>query len=249
MTTTSIPKYVKAYDPWSAALFVDPIVIPIIPFLARLRIHPNWITILSLFSGLFSGILFLLGNWSWAGILFLLTFFLDAMDGKVARLRQITSEFGAKLDDIADDIRKPSCFLGIFIYFCINHQIIFAILTVIVFVVHVFIHKLYTFLDVNHCDLEFPEFHRKIVRKIFPRVVALYTFFEEQFVMFIVFPIIAGVIGLPKGEIWFFWGAIIATGLCLLKLLIILGHKRKGRYAQVHQDWNAAKGNLDKAIM
>jgi len=247
MTTTSIPKYVKAYDPWSAALFVDPIVIPIIPFLARLRIHPNWITILSFFSGLFSGVLFLLGNWLWAGILFLLTFFLDAMDGKLARFRNLTSDFGAKLDQFVDYTRKPLCFLGVSIFFYLHGQIVFSILTIIILCAHVFIHKLYVLLSIDHCDLEFPEFHRKIIRRIFPRIVALYTFFDEQFIMFGIIPIAVGIINPANAGSWFLYGAIVANLLCLLKLLIVLNHKRKGRYDMAHQDWFATKGNLDKA--
>lgn len=247
MRRKTLPSYAKAYEPWSTLFTVEPLIMPAVPVLAFLRLNPNLITLASLLFAVLTGIMFSLGHWIWAAVMFQATYITDNLDGKVARLRKMTSEFGAKLDLLVDGLRKPMCFLGLAVYFYSQQKFVLAIIVFVILAVHIIIHKLYAFLDINHCDLEFPEFHRKIIRKIFPRVVALYTFFDEQFFMFIIFPLIAGIIGLPKGEIWFFWGAMIANGLCLLKLLMILNHKRKNRYDEVHQDWFATKGNLDKA--
>jgi len=246
MSRKNLPAYAKQYEPWSA-LHVEPLVLFLTPILARWRVHPNVLTLLSLLLGLSSGLLFALGHWIWGAIAFQTTYIPDCLDGKVARLRQITSEFGAKLDNWADYVRKPSCFLGIAVYFYSNDQLFFVVLTALTLFVHVVVHKLYVFLDINHCDLEFPNFHRKIFRRLMPRAVALYTFFEEQNLLFIVSPLVAGFIGLPQGGVWFFWGAAIAIGLCFLKLIIVCNHRRKGRYAEVHQDWAATKGNLNNA--
>ncbi len=239
--------YVKAYQAWSIVFFIDPLALPLVPILARLKVNPNLITAGTLIAGLSSGVLFAMGYWLWAPIVFLFSHFLDCIDGNVARLRQITSEFGAKLDDIADSLRKPACFAGIFIYFWMNHQNIFALLTVVVFIVHVFIHKLYQFFGVSHTDLEFPDFHRKVIRRFAPRVLALYTFFEEFFFLFFVFPLTAYFIGMPQGTVFFFWGALFASVLTFLKLLILLYHRRGNHYEQVRQDWRGTKGNLDRA--
>lgn len=239
------PSWAKAYEPWSE-LFIEPLVIYLTPVLAAWRVHPNVLTVISLLFGLSCCVFFALGYWIWGAIAFQATYIPDCLDGKVARLRGMTSAFGAKLDAWADYARKPSCFLGIGIYFYINDQLFFAALTALLLFIHVFVHRLYVFTSINHCDLEFPNFHRKVFRRIMPRAVALYTFFEEQNLMFIVSPLVAGLIGLPKGGVWFLWGALIAVILCFLKLLIVLNHRRKGRYELVHQDWAATKGNLDK---
>jgi hypothetical protein len=127
-----------------------------------------------------------------------------------------------------------------------NKLFVFGLLTIAIFVVHVFVHKLYVRFKINHCDLEFPNFHRKIFRRIMPRAVALYTFFEEQNLLFTASPLVAGLIGLAHGAVWFLWGGLIAVILCFLKLLIVLNHRKKGRYELVHQDWGGTKGNLDK---
>jgi len=240
------PRYMKAYQAWSIIFFIDPLALPLAPVLARLKVNPNAITVIALIVGLLSGVLFAMGYWFWAPIAFLFSHFLDCIDGKVARLRQITSEFGAKLDDIADGLRKPSCFAGVFIYFCVNHHEIFALWTVIVFIVHFFTHKLYQLFGVLHSDLEFPDFHRKVIRRFAPRVLALYTFFEEFFFMFFVFPLVAYFVGMPQGAVFFLWGALFVSALTFLKLLILLNHRRKNRYEQVRQDWRGTKGNLDK---
>ena len=159
----------------------------------------------------------------------------------------MTSEFGAKLDVFADGFKKPSCFLGITIYFLRNDLLLAAILTCLAFAVHVGTHKLYLFFKVTEYDLEFPDFHRNVVRKFIPRSLCLYTFFEEQFFEFMVFPLVAGIIGLPDGAVWFLYGAAFVAILGMTKLAILVNHRRKGHYDQVYQDWAGTGGNLDKA--
>lgn len=247
MSDKKIPAYVKAYQPWSMVFFIDPVAIRLVPILAALRVHPNVITVCALLVGLSSGVFFALGYWFWGAVVFLTSHFLDCLDGGVARLRQMTSELGAKLDNFADYLRKPSSFLGIAVYFYTNGQILFAVLTAAALAAHVSVHKLYGFSGVTHCDLEFPDFHRRVVRRFAPRVLALYTYFEEFFFLFVVFPLLAFFAGMPQGGVWFLWGALITTTLTFLKLLILWNHRRKGRYSEVRQDWYTTGGNLDKA--
>ena len=226
--------------------FVDPLVIPLVPILAALRVSPNLITAGVLLTGLSAGVFFALGYWFCGAFIFLFSHFLDCLDGKVARLRGVTSEFGARLDNFADFLRKPSCFLGITVYFYWNGLVVFALLTVVVFIAHVAVHKSYGFLGVSHCDLEFPDFHRKVVRRFAPRVLALYTYFEEFFFLFVVCPLLASFAGMPEGSVWFLWGGLIITTLTFLKLVILCSHRRKGRYEQIYQDWTGTKGNLEQ---
>ena len=239
--------YIKAYEPWSTIFFIDPIVIPMVPILAALHVHPNLITAGVLLTGLSAGIFFAVGYWFWGAVIFLFSHFLDFLDGKVARLCGMTSEFGAKFDNFADFLRKPSCFFGITVYFYRNGSMIFALLTIAVFIAHVAVHKSYGFLGVSHCDLEFPDFHRRVVRRFVPRALALYTYFEEFLFLFVVCPLLAYFAGIPRGGVWFLWGGAVTAILTFLKLLLLWNHRRKGRYEQVRQDWAGTKGNLDKS--
>ena len=246
MTKKPKPAYIKAYRPWSLLLFADPFADPLVPVIAATKIHPNIITIFSLLAGIICGFLFAMGYWFAGALIFQFSCFCDGIDGKVARLRNITSEFGAKLDIIADSVRKPSSFLGIAIYFYSHDQFLFVGLTVLALLVHVIVHKLYVIAGILEYDLEFPNFHRNIIRRISPRILALYTFFEEQFIEFVVFPLIAAIVTLPEGGVWFFYGAGAVTILSACKLFIILNHRWKGRYDEVFQDWSGTGGNLDK---
>ncbi len=237
MTKKERPNYVKAYDAWSTVYITDPIAIPLVPFPAALRINPTAITIFSLLLGIISAVLFGLGYWIWAAVMFETSFLADCLDGKVAKFRQMTSEFGTKLDVLVDSIHKPSCLLGIATFFYFNEEILFAILTVILVAVYKVIHSLYGFLGVFHCDPEFPNFHRKIVRRFAPRIVALYTYFDEQLIMFVIVPLIVAFVGLPQAAVFFLWGSLFAISLGLLKLIIVYNYRRKGTYEQVRQDY------------
>ncbi|MGH6953984.1 MAG: CDP-alcohol phosphatidyltransferase family protein [Alphaproteobacteria bacterium] len=77
---------------------------------------PNQVTTLRMATGGVAAVLFLAGDSPWihwgAGV-FLLSFFLDHVDGEVARLTGETSPFGHTYDRIADAIVNLCVFLGI----------------------------------------------------------------------------------------------------------------------------------------
>ena len=65
---------------------------------------PNILTVLALCSGLTSMRFGLQGKWEFAVEFILLAGFLDGLDGRIARLLQGTSKFGAELDSLSDFI-------------------------------------------------------------------------------------------------------------------------------------------------
>lgn len=68
------------------------------------RLLPNMLTIMSLCSGL-TGMRFAMqGLWKEAIITYLLAALFDVLDGRVARLLNLTSKFGAELDSLSDAI-------------------------------------------------------------------------------------------------------------------------------------------------
>jgi phosphatidylglycerophosphate synthase len=108
----------KYKDAWWTVLLVDPVVAPAVAFVAnRTSITPNVITVASLLLGLACAGAFLLHTWTWlliGALLYHLSFTLDCMDGKVARLKGNGSAIGGLLDYILDRIRVVVVTLGLF---------------------------------------------------------------------------------------------------------------------------------------
>lgn len=85
-------------------------------FLSRTPVTPNQVTIISLILGIISGVFFSLGEYTYtitAGLLYFLSTVFDQCDGEVARLKQMETEFGRKLDIIVDAIANAVIVIGI----------------------------------------------------------------------------------------------------------------------------------------
>lgn len=66
------------------------------------KLFPNIVTIIGLCVGLFALKEALVGNWEKAVIFIIIAGFIDGMDGRLARLLNATSNFGAQLDSLVD---------------------------------------------------------------------------------------------------------------------------------------------------
>ncbi|BAC69853.1 phosphatidylglycerophosphate synthase [Streptomyces avermitilis] len=103
----------KKRDAWWTVLLVDPVATPLVRQVAlRTRITPNQLTWGAFLLGLASAVCFALGDWRWlvaGAVVYHLSFILDCMDGKVARLTGQGSVFGAWLDFVFDRIRVAVC--------------------------------------------------------------------------------------------------------------------------------------------
>ncbi|MFJ9175547.1 CDP-alcohol phosphatidyltransferase family protein [Streptomyces sp. NPDC102360] len=103
----------KKRDAWWTVLLVDPMATPLVRVTARwTRITPNQITWGALILGLGAAGCFAMGDWRWliaGALIYHLSFVLDCMDGKVARLTGQGSVFGAWLDYIFDRVRVMAC--------------------------------------------------------------------------------------------------------------------------------------------
>ncbi|MER5438115.1 CDP-alcohol phosphatidyltransferase family protein [Streptomyces sp. NPDC002790] len=103
----------KKRDAWWTVLLVDPMATPLVRVTARwTRITPNQITWGALILGLGAAGCFAMGDWRWliaGAVIYHLSFVLDCMDGKVARLTGQGSVFGAWLDYIFDRVRVMAC--------------------------------------------------------------------------------------------------------------------------------------------
>jgi len=79
------------------------------PFIPKTRLRrrgiyllPNLFTTAALFSGFFAIIQAMNGNFEYAAIAIFIAMVLDGLDGRVARLTQTQSEFGAEYDSMSD---------------------------------------------------------------------------------------------------------------------------------------------------
>ncbi|MEE8188977.1 MAG: phosphatidylcholine/phosphatidylserine synthase [Kiloniellales bacterium] len=75
-----------------------------LPLLTVNRLIPNALTLLGLCAGVTAIRLALLGRWELAVAAVVVAMLMDALDGRIARLMRVSSEFGAQLDSLADVI-------------------------------------------------------------------------------------------------------------------------------------------------
>ena len=88
----------------------------LVPLFLRMRASANAVTVLSLLSGVAAGLLFGRGTvfgMTAGSLAFLLANLLDECDGKVARLTNTCSRFGALLDTLTDCVVHAALFLGL----------------------------------------------------------------------------------------------------------------------------------------
>ncbi|HEY8480583.1 MAG TPA: CDP-alcohol phosphatidyltransferase family protein [Spirillospora sp.] len=107
----------KARDAWWTVLLVDPLASRLVKFTAnRTRVTPNQLTVGALVLGLGAGACYAVASWPWllaGALLYHLSFTLDCMDGKIARLKGTGSVFGAWLDYIFDRVRVLACAIAL----------------------------------------------------------------------------------------------------------------------------------------
>ncbi|CAM3682879.1 CDP-alcohol phosphatidyltransferase family protein [Nocardiopsis rhodophaea] len=109
----------KSRDAWWTVFLVDPLASRLVVWTAnRTNITPNQITFGAGVLGLGSAVCFALADWPWlvlGALLFHLSFVLDCMDGKIARLKGNGSVFGAWVDFVFDRIRFFGCMLALLV--------------------------------------------------------------------------------------------------------------------------------------
>ncbi len=87
-------------------------------FFIAIGLTPNFATLLGLFSGILGGYLFVNGKFVSGSILFALAYLFDNVDGEIARYRKMGSKFGAWLDTAVSHFLYPYFWLilGVGIY-------------------------------------------------------------------------------------------------------------------------------------
>jgi phosphatidylglycerophosphate synthase len=103
----------KDRDAWWTVWLVDPLASRLVWLVAPLKwVTPNLLTMGAFLLGVVTAVFFAQGDYPWliaGAVVFHLSFVLDCMDGKIARLKGTGSVFGAWLDYVFDRLRVVSC--------------------------------------------------------------------------------------------------------------------------------------------
>lgn len=103
----------KPRDSWWTVFAVDPVACRLALLTANhTSITPNGLTGLSMLLGVASAACFAAGELAAGAALFYLSFTVDCMDGKIARLKGSGTSFGLWLDYVGDRVRVAGCAFG-----------------------------------------------------------------------------------------------------------------------------------------
>ncbi|MEU6407554.1 CDP-alcohol phosphatidyltransferase family protein [Microbispora sp. NPDC046933] len=103
----------KPRDSWWTVFMVDPLACRLALLVANhTSITPNGLTRLSMLIGFASAAAFAEGMLVAGAVLFYLSFTVDCMDGKIARLKGTGTPFGLWLDYVGDRVRVVCCAFG-----------------------------------------------------------------------------------------------------------------------------------------
>ena len=110
-------------------LFNFPISKPLTKLVAKTNLTPNQITFTFLIIFIIAGVLFAFRHFILAGILCYFGAMLDAVDGKISRLKLKSSYFGKFSDSMSDRLCELSAVIGLTfgIYFTIHNHLIFLL--------------------------------------------------------------------------------------------------------------------------
>jgi phosphatidylglycerophosphate synthase len=107
----------KKRDAWWTVLLVDPIAVRLVWLVAPYRwITPNRLSFVAFLMGLGAAVCFAMADRGWliaGALVFHLSFIIDCMDGKIARLKDAGSIIGAWFDLIFDRIRVIACTIAL----------------------------------------------------------------------------------------------------------------------------------------
>src|SRR5918996_3679803 len=90
--------------------------------LSRSSINPNVLTVIGVSINVFSGVLFGLGHFFWAGVVLIVANLFDMLDGQVARLTGRVTRFGGFLDSSLDRLSDMVVFVGLMVFYARDTQ-------------------------------------------------------------------------------------------------------------------------------
>lgn len=114
--------------------FSDFVFRPFLWFFGKLRISPNFITILATAVAILSGYCLAVKRVPLAAVLFTLSGVLDIVDGYVAKKLDKVTVFGSFLDSFSDRIADAAIYVGLMVYYLKLQEGIYAGLAIVLLV-------------------------------------------------------------------------------------------------------------------
>ena len=129
MTLSEIKiKTVNHYAAWWTIVGIDPIAFRLVWIFQKWipKINPNAVTVFSLLTGLLAALIFATGQYFWGGLLYEVAFLLDCIDGKVARMRGVSSQFGRFFDGFVNNVVYCAALIGLAVSDLSNSWLVFG---------------------------------------------------------------------------------------------------------------------------
>jgi CDP-diacylglycerol--glycerol-3-phosphate 3-phosphatidyltransferase len=104
----------------------------IVVLVSALKINPNFLTLIGFLITLYAAYCLARGEFIRAGVVIIFSGIFDMLDGRVARITQSVTRFGAFFDSVLDRYSDMAIFVGLMIYYAKNHRIAYLILSGIV---------------------------------------------------------------------------------------------------------------------
>jgi CDP-diacylglycerol--glycerol-3-phosphate 3-phosphatidyltransferase len=104
----------------------------IVGAISYLRINPNLLTLIGFLITIFAAVYFARGEFAAAGLVIILAGIFDMLDGRVARITDSVTRFGAFFDSVLDRYSDLAIFLGLMIYYSKAQRLSYMILSGVV---------------------------------------------------------------------------------------------------------------------
>src|SRR3954468_23425240 len=105
---------IKDRDACWTVTVIDPLAVPLSAYAARFKaVTPNRLTSLSALIALGAAALFATSHLVLGALVYQLSFLVDCMDGKVASIRSLRSDWGGFFDVAGDPVRFVVCFVAL----------------------------------------------------------------------------------------------------------------------------------------
>jgi CDP-diacylglycerol--glycerol-3-phosphate 3-phosphatidyltransferase len=102
---------------------------PLGAFFNRIGLMPNTMTMLGLLGNVVGSVFLALGHMTIGGLIIFAMGPVDALDGTMARLRNMSSEFGAFVDSVTDRYSELVIYGGLIYYYLTNAEWLLAMVT------------------------------------------------------------------------------------------------------------------------
>lgn len=118
----------KKLDAPAEVILVDPVTVPVAKLLAGLKVHPITITFIAFLFRSLAGVLFITSHLKIGALSSVIGYYLDGIDGKIARLRHLDEELHGTTDFLLDQLAFGIMGIGAIIWSVNNANHITSVL-------------------------------------------------------------------------------------------------------------------------